>query len=72
VLKRSEEEKCNIQLEELFNKKMGQLQINDWVNMLGSLDFNDFNDESSSKKDVTEYEGKVEDDPQETLLNLKD
>ncbi len=51
---------------------MGQLHINDWVNMLGSLDFNDFNDESSSKKDVTEYEGKAEDDPQETLLNLKD
>ncbi len=71
MLKRSEEEKCNI-LEELFNKEMGQLHINDWVNMLGSLDFNDFNDESSSKKDVTEYEGKAEDDPQETLLNLKD
>jgi hypothetical protein len=47
VFERFQEEKCNIQ-EELFNKEMGQLQINDWVNLLGSLDFDDFNDESSS------------------------
>jgi hypothetical protein len=51
---------------------MGQLHINDWVNLLGSLDFDDFNDESSSKKDITKYEGKTEEDPQETLLNLGD
>ncbi len=54
VLERSEEEKCNIQ-EELFNKEMGQLQIKDWVNLLGSLNSNDFNDESSSENDITEY-----------------
>jgi hypothetical protein len=40
--------------------------------MLGSLDSDAFNDESSSEKDITEYEGKTEDDPQETLLNLED
>jgi hypothetical protein len=51
---------------------MGQLQINDWVNLLRSLDFDDFNDESSSEKDITKYEGKMKDDPQETLLNLED
>jgi len=60
VLERSEEEKCNIQ-EELFNKEMGQFQVNDWVNLLGSLDSDDFNDESSSKEDIIEYEGKTND-----------
>ncbi len=70
VLEGSEEEKCNIQ-EQLFNGKMGQLQIYDWANLLGSLDFDDFNDESSSIEDITEYEGKIKDDPQETLLNLE-
>jgi hypothetical protein len=70
VLERSKEEKCNIQ-EKLFNKEMGQLQIIDWANLLGSLDFEDFNDESSSEEDIIEYEGKIEDDPQETILNLE-
>ncbi len=51
---------------------MGQLQINDQVNLLGSLDFDDFNDESSFEEDIIEYEGKREEDPQETLLNLED
>jgi len=45
VLEGFEEEKCNIQ-EELFNRKMGQLQIKDWVNLLGVIDSKDFNDES--------------------------
>jgi hypothetical protein len=63
VLERSKEEKCNMQ-RKLFNKKMGYLQINDLVNLLGSLDCEDFNDESSLKKDTTEYEGKTEDEPQ--------
>ncbi len=63
-----EKEKCNIQ-EELFNRKMGQLQINDWANLLGALDFDDFNDQSSSKEEITEYEGRIEDGPQETILN---
>jgi hypothetical protein len=31
--------------------------------MLGSLDSNDFNDESSSEEDITKYEGKAKDDP---------
>jgi hypothetical protein len=39
---------------------------------LGSLDFDVFNDESSSEEDITQYEGKIEDDPQKTLLNLED
>jgi hypothetical protein len=34
------------------------------ANLLGSLDFKDFNDESSFKEDTTKYEGKIEDDPQ--------
>jgi hypothetical protein len=51
---------------------MRQLQINDWVNLLGSLDYDDFNDESSFEEDITKYEGKREEDPQETLLNLED
>jgi hypothetical protein len=51
---------------------MRQLQINDWVNLLGSLDYDDFNNESSFEEDITKYEGKKEEDPQETLLNLED
>ncbi len=43
-------------------------QINDWANLLGSLDFDD---ESSSKEDVVDYEERIEDDPQEILLNLE-
>jgi len=39
---------------------------------LGSLDFDDFNEESSSKENITKYEGKIEDGPQETLLHLED
>jgi len=42
---------------------MGQLQINNCVNLLGSLNFDDFNDEFPSKEDIIKYEGKVEDDP---------
>jgi hypothetical protein len=38
---------------------------------LGSLDSKDFNDEFSSEEDIIEYEGKTEDDPQETILNLE-
>jgi hypothetical protein len=56
----------------MFDREMGQLQINDWVHLLGSLDFVDFNDESSSKESIIKYEGKIEKDPQETLLNLED
>jgi predicted ribosome quality control (RQC) complex YloA/Tae2 family protein len=51
---------------------MQQFQINDWVNLLGSLDYDDFNDESSFEEDITKYERKREEDPQETLLNLED
>jgi hypothetical protein len=50
---------------------MGQLQINDWVNLLGALDFEDFNDESSSKEEITKYEKRTKDGPQETILNLE-
>jgi hypothetical protein len=50
---------------------MGQLQINNWVNMLGSLNYNDYNDESSSKDDIKKYERKAKDGPQEILLNLE-
>jgi hypothetical protein len=42
---------------------MGQLQIKDWANMLGALNFEDFNDESSSKEEITKYEGKTKDGP---------
>ncbi len=45
------------------------MQINDWANLLGALDFDDFNDQSSSKEEITEYEGRIEDGPQETILN---
>ncbi len=38
------------------------------MNLLGSLNSDD---ESSSKEDKVEYEEKVEDDPQEILLNLE-
>jgi hypothetical protein len=38
---------------------------------LGSLNYEDFNDESFSEEDITEYEGKIEDGPQETNLNLE-
>jgi hypothetical protein len=38
---------------------------------LGSLDCEDFNDEFSFKEDITKYEGKTKDDPQETILNLE-
>ncbi len=47
------------------------MKINDWANLLGSLDSKDFNDEFSSEEDIIEYEGKTEDDPQETILNLE-
>jgi len=62
VLEGFEEEKCKIQ-EEIFNRKMGQLQINDCVNVLGALDSKNFNDESSYGEEIIEYEGKIEDDP---------
>jgi hypothetical protein len=39
--------------------------------MLGSLDYDDFNDESSFEDNIVEYEGKAKDDPQEILLNLE-
>ncbi len=39
---------------------------------MGSLDYDDFNDESSFEEDITKYERKREEDPQETLLNLED
>ncbi len=69
VLERFEEEKGKIR-KELFNRKIGQLQINSQANLFRSLDFDDLNEESSSDEDVVEYEGKVKDDPQEILLNL--
>jgi hypothetical protein len=37
---------------------MGQLQINNLVNLLGSLDSNEFNDESSFEENIIEYEGR--------------
>ncbi len=58
VLEGSEEENCNVQ-EELFNKKMGQLQIKDWADLLGALDSKDFSDEYSSKEETTKYEGRT-------------
>jgi hypothetical protein len=63
IFERSKEEKCKIR-EELFNIEMGQLQINNCANLLGSLDSDDFNDEFSSEEDIIKYEGKVEVDPQ--------
>jgi len=58
VLEVSKEEKCNVQ-EELFNKKMGQLQIKDLVDLLGALNSEDFNDEYSSEEETAEYEGRT-------------
>jgi len=54
----------------LFNKEMGQLQMNSWASLFRSLDFDGLNEESSFDEDVVEYEGKVENDPREILLNL--
>jgi hypothetical protein len=39
---------------------------------LGGLDFEEFNDESSSEENTTEFEGRTEDDPQQIMLNLED
>jgi hypothetical protein len=58
VLEGSEEENCNVQ-EELFNKKMGQLQIKDWADLLGALDSKDFSVESSSVEERRKYEGRT-------------
>jgi hypothetical protein len=52
VFERFEEKKCNIQ-KELFNRKMGQLQINELGNLLGSLNSNDINEEYFSEEDIT-------------------
>jgi hypothetical protein len=60
VLKGSEEEKCNV-LKELFNGKMGQLQIKNWTILLGALDFEEFNDESYFEEKTTKSEGRIED-----------
>lgn len=49
---------------------MGQLQKNSWTNLFRSSNFDGLDEKSSSDEDVVEYEGKVEDDPQEILLNL--
>ncbi len=38
---------------------------------MGALDFEDFNDESSSKEETTKYEGRTEDGPQEIMFNLE-
>jgi hypothetical protein len=38
---------------------------------LGASNSTDFNDESSSKEEITKYEGKTEDGPQENILNLE-
>jgi hypothetical protein len=70
VLEVSEEDKCNVQ-EELFNKKMGHLQIKDLVDLLGALNSKDFNDEYFFEEETTEYEGRTEDGPQEIMLNLE-
>jgi hypothetical protein len=70
VLEGFEEDKCNVQ-DEVFNKKMGQLQIKNWADLLGALDFEDFNDEYSSKEETTEYEGRTKDGPQDIMLNLE-
>jgi hypothetical protein len=70
VLEGSEEEKCNVP-KELFNKKMGQLQIKDWTILLGALDFEEFNDEYSFEEETTKSEGRIEDAPQEIMLNLE-
>ncbi len=38
---------------------------------MGASDFADFNDELSSEDKITKYEGKTEDGPQESILNLE-
>ncbi len=38
---------------------------------MGAIDSEDFNDESSSEEEITKYEGKIKDGPQETILNLE-
>jgi hypothetical protein len=38
---------------------------------LGALDFEDFNDESSSEEEITKYEKKTKDGPRKTILNLE-
>ncbi len=38
---------------------------------MGASNSTDFNDESSSKEEITKYEGKTEDGPQENILNLE-
>jgi hypothetical protein len=38
---------------------------------LGALNSEDFNDKYSSEEEITKYEGKIEDGPQETILNLE-
>jgi hypothetical protein len=43
---------------------MGQLQMNNWANLLRSLDSEDLNDESSFDEDMVEYEERAKDDPQ--------
>ncbi|CAM6071046.1 unnamed protein product [Sphagnum tenellum] len=64
------EDKCNV-WEEIFNRKMGQLQIKDWADLLGALDFEDFNDDSFSKEETTEYEGRTKDGPKKIMLNME-
>ncbi len=66
VLEGFEKEKCNVQ-KELFNRKMGQLQIKDQADLLGALDSKDFNDESSYEEEIIEYEGRTEDGPQKIM-----
>ncbi len=41
------------------------------IYILGSLDFDDFNDKSSFEEDITEYKRKTKDDPQKTIMNLE-
>jgi hypothetical protein len=53
----------------MFNRKMGQLQIKDWDDLLGALNFEGFND--VYEEGTTEYEGRIEDGPQEIMLNLE-
>ncbi len=48
---------------------MGQLQIKDWDDLLGALNFEGFND--VYEEGTTEYEGRIEDGPQEIMLNLE-
>ncbi len=41
------------------------------VDLLGALDSEDFNDEYSFEEETTKYEGRIEDGPQEIMLNLE-